>query len=104
MTNNVQLKEYYDELIDKKVGWGRKSKVIEDIAKTSVGAIKSNFLVLGFLANVCTNGSVRYFSTRVNDVWCHTFVDYCKVAFGLDKSTVYAAISCYEQYCMQSDE
>lgn len=60
MTNNVQLKEYYDELIDKKVGWGRKSKVIEDIAKTSVGAIKSNFLVLGFLAD-----NIRTFVGRI---------------------------------------
>ena len=104
MTEEIMtLKECYDEILSKNTSYVRKRSLLQDLLARSVDGIKSNFLLLGFLADSVIHYKFG-FTYLMIDYDHVTFTDYCKRVFGLEKSTVYAAISCYEQYCMQVDD
>ena len=101
--NELNVTNFISELYSKNTSYNRKQYILELSTEECVKSIKNNFLLLGFLADYCiNNGDVSFLHLKPHYVV--DFIAYMREKFQVEKSTIYAAMNCYTQYCIRANE
>lgn len=91
------------DLFDSNVSYHRKQYIVEFCTEKAVAGVKQNFLLLGFLADYAIHGNgPSLFHTK--PYYFVGFLEFARTKFQVEKSTVYAAMNCFQSFCAKSDK
>lgn len=101
MGNEIVKVFDYDSILEMDFSDCRKN--LREMVDRSVNGVKRNFLEMGYFAYLCDKRCSGKLMWITYDYCTCTVTDYLQRRHRLSKSTVYAAINCFENFCEETE-
>ena len=103
LPSDLEVGGMLTELFSSKVSYNRKQYIVETCMDKAVTGVKQNFLLMGFLADYGINKDGPHFY-HTSPHCEETFLEFVRIKFQVEKSTIYAAMKCFQNFCTKSEK